>query len=367
MEGYKKVQMSDHTGDVLFPESVADVIRETPNRRFVDHGEKTILGHFASNPTVSEMLVQEAQAIKAIATNEVELLSMLDTFPSNFDDLTYIVGELGGLVPHKAEILSSIGSALYVTSATTGLRYLLDVDDSIAGKPVIKLILDTVGEGDQPISYKMGQRWTVGENTLNVDVNIPAAKIIFETKEKTILALEEALLKDSVSSEILESLNNGVIDINIDSEDGGTPQGVVVFEVKKALEEYFGSPDLEKTITAFTSSVLVKPVEKEAFIQTYRDGNVVQPSRKASQTGDYSEATFSDITWLLTITEEFLNSWLNSIGQAAISVFGQTDGTVSLTKPTLGLKIKNPYIGKTIEATKDMGDKFDIRDWKVVD
>lgn len=368
MEGYQKVQMSDHQGNIIFPETVAEMVRETPNRRFISYVEAKVLGDFAGNPEVSKMLVEGSTSIRALVDNEPRLSQLLDQVPSNFEDIAYTVEELGFLLKYKEDLLELIGAPISVGSINSGKNYLLSVDDTDPDNPILVLNQDSsAGEAGQPTSYVEGSTWTVGEKAPDVLLNIPLEKVVFDVGSDTILMASEAFVKDGVKEEVVMSLVNGEQDINLTSENGKIPQAVMFYNIKDYLTSLFPGNSLEKTVTSFTNRLMGKSIDKQAFAQTYMSDNVVQPTRTVPIIDDYVDITFQNITWTVNMTEEFINNWLNGNGLAAVVIYGQADGTISLTRPSLNIYIKNPYIGKTLVAKKDMGANFDILDWTVVE
>lgn len=365
MEGYLKTQLSDHQGNILFPETSADVVRESPNRRFVSYVEAKVLGEFAGNPDVAKMLVENGTSIRALVDNEPRLSVLLDQVPSNFDDITYTVEELGFLLQYKQDLLDLVGAPVKLVSKDSGLVYLMVVDDSDLGNPVVKLERDYSAGSGQPASYTKGQTWTVEADAPDVHISIPIERAVFENLSDTILPFGEGLAKTPVPENILQDLVNGKEDIVVSAKEGKIPQIISFYNIKKFLEDNLPGEANELKISSFISRSMAKHIDKQSFAQTYMNGNIVQPVRTVSNTGGYTDIVFQDITWTNSLSEEFLNGWMNGEGIVAEVLFGQANGSISLTRPSLEISMKNPYIGMTITAQKDMEESFNILDWKI--
>ena len=365
MEGYKKVPLRDHLGNIILPVTSADVVSENPDRRFVDNIEKTFLGRWGGNLDTAEMLIEYSEAIRALSTQEPALTRLIDQFPTNFSEKMLVVDQLMPLLPHATQLIQSLDAPTIALSDTSHSAYLLRVDDT--GEEPKLVLIKQEGTYIQPTTYKEGDSWLVENNAPDVSIKIDPDVIAFYNGRKTVLTFEEGLALPQVSLDARNNIINGVQNETVSASDDKIPQAFVSFKVKERLEAMFAKVGLEKTITGFTNGVLSQPMDKtnRTVSQAYMNSNVVQPAREATKKNDYTSNIFQHITWTNTMSTDFISGWLNKQGQAGVVVFGDINTSISIAKPTLTVTIKNPYIGKTLVATKDMDGEFSILDWKV--
>ncbi len=184
--------------------------------------------------------------------------------------------------------------------------------------------------------------------------------------EKILLILpQRENIINSTQVELITAINDNI------------PQTFISFDVANQLNKFvanqlnklFGNKKLEETIRSLNLNILTKPAgsSRVAKTQGYLGGNVVQPVRETFQGTDYQNNNFQAITWTDLLDRKFIASWLNSNGEAAVVTYGEPNASITVTRPTLSIYIKNPYIGETLVARKDMGDEFNILDWEPVD
>lgn len=368
MEGYKKYTMRDHLGNIVFPETHAEVVRETPDRRFMDNAEKQILTRFSGKVDTVDMLLDNAESIKALISEEVAISQMIDKIPDNLSDIILTVEDLNRLTPKIDDLLDVINrSAFAYSSINQGVSYNLLVDDTNPESPKLVFHKNANALG-QPSSYLAGDTWVVPNNTPDVLIRLKPNTISFDNTRKTVLVLNEGNALTPVSEEIRTNIVNGVQNEIVESKDEFIPQIYMKFDVRETLKTYFGgAKEWENTISAFTMSVLSQPTNEtsSALTQVYMNGNVVQPIREAMKSADYSTNTFQAITWTNSLDANFIRGWLNNAGQAAVVTYAGVADAVSVAKPELDLYIANPYAGRTLTAKSDMGEEFSILDWEV--
>lgn len=365
MEGFYKAPLKDHEGKTILPWTSADAVSESPDRRFVDHIEKTFLSRWGGNIDTADMLIANSEAIRALATQEPTLTRLIDEFPSNFSEKMIVVDNLLPLVGYTSQLIENLDAPPVVFSETSHQCYALQVDDTVDPPRII--LIKQEQQFVQPTYYEEGDTWVVSNSSPDVVVPIPVDSLVYYNKRKTVLTFEEGLALEQVLGPVRDNIINGVQNESVTATDDNIPQAFVSFNVRNSLESYFAKQGLEKTITGFTSSILSQPMTgtTRTLTQTYMNSNVVQPVREATKKNDYTSNTFQYLTWSNSLNPEFIGGWLNNKGQAGLSTFGDTNTSISIAKPTLDLYIKNPYIGKTLVATKAMDEKFSILDWKI--
>lgn len=367
MEGFKKHTFRDHQGNIILPETVSEMVRETPDRRFVDNSEKQILTRFGGKIDIVDMLITNAEPIRALATQEVALTQLIDKVPNNFEDIVLTTDELSRLVPYISQLIENLSYPPVVTSTTSGLSYALQIDDTDPNNLKLKFAQQSINTG-QPLTYVKGDKWKVQPGVPDVLVELVPTHIAFDNSRKTVLVFNEGKNLVDVPEDVFTNIVNGVQEETVVAEDDNIPQAFVRFAVRHQLQELFAtSKSLENTISNFTIEVLSQPMEgtTSALTQAYMNGNVVQPVREANKKEDYTANTFQNITWTNSLDTNFIREWLNDSGEAALVTYGKANNSISIAKPTLKVYIKNPYIGKTLVAQNDMDGKFNILDWAI--
>ena len=365
MDGYKKVILRNHKNEIILPQTTASMVSEEAERRFVDNVEKSILNKLATESIALDELLTNHTALSALAKEQLVLLGLADKIPKDMDEWSAAVEDLNPLRPFVDDIINGIGVMPTFPSDNSDARYEASVDDSDPLNPhlVVKLSSEFIA---QPAEYNSGATWTVTKSAPPVKLSIPVDKIVFDTTKQTISSLPTALGGTPVEDDIKGNLINGAEDIEVASIGDNIPQAFVSFDIEKYLSNTFGKTGLSKTMRRFTMNVLSKPIKGDMTkTQAYLDGNVVQPTRENLIVSNYSDNSFSYLTWATTMDTEIINRILNGNGMAALVVFGGAASTISLTKPEVEVYIDNPYAGQTLVATKNMGAEFNILDWEV--
>lgn len=367
MEGYKKTELKNHLGQILLPLTTATMVSEEPDRRFVDNIEKILLNKLATEEDAVVSLVENVHELVALASQETVILKMIEDLPNNIADFGRIIDELNVLTPHTEEILEKLTASPVVHSATSNLSYSIGVDDRDPLNPILTLIKQETMV-TQPLTYRKGDIWKVGENAPDVLLRIPIQEITTSVNRKTILTFDEGLESQKLSDPEVENIMNGVQNRFVSSKGDFIPQIFSVFDVKNYIEKVL-SKGLEDTITRYRIEVLTRPGENtlKAVTQAYVGGNVVQPTRESLKREDYTSQSFSNMTWEVTTSPEFVKEFLNEVGKAALVTYGASNSSVGIAKPKLEVYIKNPYIGKTLEATRNMEGPFNILDWSITE
>lgn len=367
MEGYKKYTMRDHLGNVVFPETHAEMVRESPDRRFVDNVEKQTLSKFGGQLDTVDLVLQNSESIAALIAEEPSLARLLDSVPTNLADSLLVVEQLNKMTPYIDQILESISKPPVAYSITTsGTAYTLKVDDSDPGNPkVIAEIVDN--RGNQPINYSIGDIWKVADNAPDVLITLKPDLIAFDNSRKTVLLFNEGKVLAPIGGEQEKNILNGVQQEKVEATNDNIPQAFIMYNVNEQLKQLFGKGEMQRTISAFTIETLAQPTNEvgAALTQAYMNGNVVQPIREAQRESDYVRSTFQNITWTNSLDTNFIKEWLNNEGIAAMVTYGKPNGGVSISRPFLNIYIENPYKGKTLVAQNEMGAEFSILDWVV--
>lgn len=363
MDGYKKVPLRNHKGEILLPQTTASMVSEESDRRFVDNLEKTILNKLAINGVAIDELVSNYEALSALSKEQLSILALLDTIPNDLEEWGIKLNSLSELIPFIDQLLGSIGATTTINSITSGEPYFINVDDSDPDNPKIVLSLATENES-QPSTYVVGDLWTVPETAPDIKISVPASAGYFYNQSNTIIQYEEAT--SEIEKGILEDLINKVEDIEISSTGDYLPQAIIKFNIIDFLKSMFNKDDLEKTIKRFNLSILTKPISSSSTkTYMYSNRNVIQPVRNNTVKSQYEESAFTHLTWGTELTQEFIEEMLNKDKTIALNVSGVKNSSISVTGPSLEIYIENPYKGKTLEAINDKSGDFNILDWKV--
>lgn len=368
MEGYKKTQARDHQGNILFFETLSEMVRETPERRFVDNIEKTLLNKITANENSLDMLIEKSEALRVLGNNSERIISMLDSYPSDLQDSLSTLERLSLLSPEVERILNNLYTNPIITSLDGNKKYEVTINDSDIKNPKLEFS-EIRSELGQPEHYSPGDTWTVGAGAPAVRIDIAPKLIAFDSQRKTVLTYEQGKNLKAVTDAQRENIINSTQVELITAINDNIPQTFISFDVVNQLNKLFGNKKLEETIRSLNLNILTKPAgsSRVAKTQGYLGGNVVQPVRETFQGTDYQNNNFQAITWTDLLDRKFIASWLNSNGEAAVVTYGESNSSITVARPTLSIYIKNPYIGETLVARKDMGDEFNILDWEPVD
>lgn len=369
MEGYIKTRLVNHKGEQILPWTTASLVSEESDKRFVDNVEKEILNKIATEKVAIDELVNNYQALSALASEELSILNLIDTVPTDLYEWGDTLGSLAIMKPFAEQIISSLGASPEVTSTRSGYTYSIQVNDENESSPYLTLVKTDTGEV-QPSSYTEGDMWYVPMNAPDVKVEVPVSRIVFSNNKKTILTFAEGLLAAGVNATVMQNIVNGAQNEGTKSTGENIAQIFAQFDTSQYLSSAFGLQDLDSTITRFNLEVLSQPLGTTTLAKTqmYLTGNVVQPTREATRRNDYTTNTFTHLTWQTSLDSTFIKKdFLNNQGIAAVSVYGGAGSEVSISKPKLTIHITNPYRGKALVAKKTQTGEFNILDWKVQD
>lgn len=367
MEGYIKTRLVNHKGEQILPWTTASLVSEESDKRFVDNVEKEILNKIATEKVAIDELAKNYQALSALASEELSILNLVDSVPTDLYEWGDTLESLAIMKPFAEQIISSLGASPEVTSTRSGYTYSIQVNDDNESSPYLTLVKTDTGES-QPSSYTEGDLWYVPMNAPDVKIDIPASRIAFLNDKKTILTFAEGLLAAEVDPAVMQNIINGAQNEGTKSTGENMAQIFTQFNVEEYLSSALGMVDLTSTITRFSLEVLSQPLGTTALAKTqmYLTGNVVQPTREATRRNDYTTNTFTHLTWQTSLDNTFIKKdFLNNQGIAAVSVYGGAGSEVSISKPKLTIHITNPYRGKALVAKKTQTGEFNILDWEV--
>lgn len=368
MEGYNKTVLRNHKGEVLLPRTTASMVSEESDRRFVDNVEKTLLNTIAVNSEAISELIKNAQSIGALSSVDIQLLNLLDTVPDDLQEWKATLEDLSVLRDKVPELLYSLVAPPRLISDTSKKTYMLQIDDTDLDNPRI-IIVQENAVNQQPEGYKAGDEWFVGESAPDVKISVPLNKIAI---------IKNSSLVNFAAGEAAEGLTGDDIDkifsdlghqVSSDQE-SVLPQAYISFDVVNTLETHFQT-DLSQTIKKFTLKVGVKPDNATAVkTQAFSQGELIQPVRTNTDKTTFTQASFSGLTWQMSIDGDFINNFLNGAGK--IALLSYVDGNAAtkdfyINKPTLDIFIENPYKGKSITAIADQEGEFNILDWELVE
>lgn len=366
MEGYNKTILRNHKGEVLLPRTTSSMVSEESDRRFVDNVEKTLLNTLAINSEALSELIKNAQSLGALSSVDIQLLNLLDTVPNDLQEWQATLEDLSLLRDKVPELLDNLVAPPKLVSDTSKKTYILQVDDTDLGKPKIVLALeDAVSQ--QPEGYKIGDQWLVGQSAPDVKISIPLEKIAV-IKNNSLVNFAAGKAAQGLTGDDIDKIFSD-LGYKVSSDQASMlPQAYISFNVVGTLNTYF-QKDLSQTIKKFTLNVGVKPdnattVKTQAFSQ----GELIQPVRVNTDKNTFTKASFSGLTWQMSIDRDFINNFLN--GEGKIALLSYVDGSAAtkdfyINKPTLDIFIENPYKGKSITAIADQTGEFNILDWQL--
>ncbi len=207
MEGYKKTQARDHQGNILFFETLSEMVRETPERRFVDNIEKTLLNKITANENSLDMLIEKSEALRVLGNNSERIISMLDSYPSDLQDSLSTLERLSLLSPEVERILNNLYTNPIITSLDGNKKYELTINDSDIKNPKLEFS-EIRSELGQPEHYSPGDTWTVGAGAPAVRIDIAPKLIAFDSQRKTVLTYEQGKNLKAVTDAQRENIIN---------------------------------------------------------------------------------------------------------------------------------------------------------------
>lgn len=373
MEKIKKTKIKDQNGRLIFPETSAEMVRETEERRFISDTDLSAIAPFGSKGEdeeyFSSYLVNNRTSIEALVNNEAKINTMAETTPSNLDDLVFTIEELSYLVGKREEVEEALspGGWRKIRASESGNIYSLDIDDSDRENPKLVILPDITDIDSQPTSYKKGDIWTVKTTAPPVSFSIPISEVRTDTSKSVVFSLGQDYFEkgEKLSEDLVQDLINGVQNVSVEAKGDKLPQAIVLFDVENFLEKAFEKENLSDTIQDFTMKIYAKKEVGDTLSQIYFDKNLITPVREVGDTSEFQSITFQKLTWTTRITDNFVSSWLNNdLGKAGLAVYGREGGKINISRPSLKLTIENPYRGQVLEATRDMDKEFNILDWK---
>lgn len=371
---FKQVRLQDHHGKTIIPLGLATWIMETPDRRFVDNIEKSLLNSIATKEDALVSLIERSPEIIALAMKERELLDLAEKMPSDAWGLMEDLDELRKLKPVTNQLLElSTGVAPIIRAATSDNKYRMTVDDSNPEDVTIKLTL----EGDftvQPSFYQKGDVWKVSPQAapVRIDVEPEFLSVRASTDGRTIKTLDEFMKVETVSSNIKDDIVNGLRERLFEGTSTTIPQILTSFNLVDYINTVFPKDIFGETpeeviskVSSFTLVHLAQSSSEKSPINTqmYHGNNVVDPVRSSTRNREYAIHRFSFDDWSNPHPE-----WAQK-GIVSTVSYGDFAGQVAIAKPSLSVEIENPYKGLELEAIRetDPVKGFDIRDWKIKD
>lgn len=365
MEGYNKTTLRNHKGEVLLPRTTASMVSEESDRRFVDNVEKTLLNTIAINSEALSELIKNSQSLGALASVDIQLLNLLDTVPNDLQEWKATLEDLSVLRDKVPEILHSLVAPPTLLSDTSKKTYMLQVDDTDLAKPKL-VIVQQNAVSQQPEGYKAGDEWFVGESAPDVKISIPLDKIAIIKNSSLVSFATGSSAAGLTGGDITKIFSDAGYKVASDQA-SLLPQAYIAFDVVGTLKTYFKT-DLSQTIKKFTLNVGIKPTSRVVKTQAFSQGELIQPVRSNTDKNTFTQASFSGLTWQMSIDRDFINNFLNRAGK--IALLSYVDGSAAtkdfyISKPTLDIFIENPYKGKAITAIADQEGEFNILDWQL--
>lgn len=366
MEGYNKTILRNHKGEVLLPYTTSSMVGEESDRRFVDNVEKTLLNTIAINSEAISELIKNSQSLGALSSVDIQLLNLLDTVPNDLQEWQMTLEDLSALRDKVPELLNSLVAPPTIVSDTSRKTYVLQIDDTDLDKPKIVIALQNA-VNQQPEGYKIGDEWLVGKSAPDVKISIPLNKIAI-IKNNSLINFAAGSAATGLTGDNIDKIFSD-LGYQVASDQASVlPQAYISFDVANTLKTYFQT-DLSQKIKKFTLKVGVKPNNAAAVkTQAFSQGELIQPVRTNTNKTAFTQASFSGLTWQMSIDEDFINNFLNGAGK--IALLSYVDGSAAtkdfyINKPTLDIFIENPYKGKSITAIADQMEDFNILDWQL--
>lgn len=366
MEGYNKTVLRNHKGEVLLPRTTSSMVSEESDRRFVDNVEKTLLNTIAINSEAISELIKNSQSLGALSSVDIQLLNLLDTVPNDLQEWQMTLEDLSVLRDKVPELLNNLVAPPTILSDTSGKTYMLQIDDTDLAKPKIVIALQNA-VNQQPEGYKIGDEWLVGKSASDVKISIPLDKIAI-IKNSSLVNFATGSTAKGLTGDNIDKIFSD-LGYQVASDQASIlPQAYTTFDVVNTLKTYFQT-DLSRTIKKFTLKVGVKPNNATAVkTQAFSQGELIQPVRTNIDKTTFTQASFSGLTWQISIDQDFINNFLNGAGKIALLSYVDGDAAIKdfyVNKPTLDIFIENPYKGKSIVAIADQIGDFNILDWQL--
>ena len=366
MEGYNKTVLRNHKGEVLLPHTTSSMVSEESDRRFVDNVEKTLLNTIAINSEAIFELIKNSQSLGALSSVDIQLLNLLDTVPNDLQEWQMTLEDLSVLRDKVPELLNNLVAPPTILSDTSGKTYVLQIDDTDLDNPKIVVALQNA-VNQQPEGYKIGDEWLVGESAPDVKISIPLDKIAI-IKNNSLINFAAGSTAEGLTGDDIDKIFSDLGYQVASNQASILPQAYITFDVANTLKTYFQT-DLSQTIKKFTLKVGVKPNNATAVkTQAFSQGELIQPVRANTDKTTFTQASFSGLTWQMSIDKDFIDNFLNGAGK--IALLSYVDGNAAtkdfyVNKPTLDIFIENPYKGKSITAIADQTGDFNILDWQL--
>ena len=236
--------------------------------------------------------------------------------------------------------------------------------------------LTTNYEYYQPEIDKYSASGYTGQGLVNEDIsdlrNGDIVTLSVKNKSKDVCSLIIAQVnsahKDSQGRNFVNTTSKGLLESDNKVDVAILPQAYISFDVVNTLQTHF-QKDLSQTIKKFTLNVGVKPNNATSVkTQAFSQGELIQPVRTNTDKNSFTKASFSGLTWQMSIDRDFINNFLNGEGKIALLSYVDGDAATKdfyINKPTLDIFIENPYKGKSITAVADQVGEFDILDWQL--
>lgn len=364
LEGYRKTSLTDHKGHILLPRTTSSMVSEEPDRRFVDSEEKAMIYELTVNKDELLSISRKGTEVIALADRSQDILNMIDSTEIDWSIVSDKIEAMEPILAYKEEILDLVENNLFALSPSTSARYFITVDDTSSDEPKLVLTIDDT-KVTEPINYVVGDTWEVSNSASDVKVDIPLTHVVGQSNSQVMMTFTEALNKESDEKNII-NVNNGLPFGVKPTESKNIAQMHVFFDVEKYMKEQFPKESaIMELINGFESVILMKPDETGLVSrsQMFREKEYASPIRSSVNKDSYEEAKYSSILWSVTHDDK----WLNGTGIAGMVVYGNGGHGIYGSRPSLTVKMTNPYKGKKLKAIKPMGDKFSILDWALVE
>lgn len=364
LEGFIKTSLTDHKGRIILPRTTSSMVSEEPERRFIDSEEKAMIYELTANKDNLLSISKKGTEIIALADRSQDILNMIDFTEMDWQSVSDRLEAMEPILFHKEEILDLVENNLFAFSPTTSARYFITVDDSNPDDVKLALTIDDT-KVTEPIDYVVGDTWEVSNSASDVKIDVPLMSVHGTSNSPVILTFDEALAKKPDEKDII-NVNNGLpFGVKV-SDTKNIAQMHVLFDVEKYIKEQFPKEEsIMELINGFDATILMKPDETGTVSrsQMFRDKEYASPIRSSINKNAYEEAKYSNILWSVTHDDK----WLNNKGVAGIVVYGSGGHGIYSSRPSLTVRMTNPYKGKKLRAIKPMGEKFNILDWTLVE
>lgn len=389
---------------VIFPETHADAVHTTKNRRFVNTDQLELINSLIDSPLLdynSEEQKTKFNKLLELADNTRNIQMFLNNV--QVDDIKTLQSQMNLLQPLLSgntleQLITLLNQPnkydLAVVPGQDGQYYTLSVNKTTneEGLEVFKEIYTpyepsttntNLGSVYTPKVYEAQTEWKVpaGVENLRLEIPLSYSALVYDNSLRngqidTWYSIQENSEKLMITEYNQNDLVNPII---TPKAKNSKPYFWATWDLKTyltpILQQLYNKEDIEEEYQTFIASIknfeekiTYRPIENSSTVNFQPFINNTYYTGHIEQNGDNTELLNQEITpsdvgmAYNNINSQFLlNGDKNTI---AFLLFADEENTFEFKEPKLILEVQNPFVGKTLVATK-ANDHFDLSDWKI--